>query len=1029
MKGMGYGAFGGGVTPTSNEMGAEYYQASHSSLGQPSAYGSSNTPGIPFITTTASNPPWDSIHKGESNASENGVYSNPVYFHNQQTELTNSRDPQDGGNLAPSASTSASLVSSNGAHDYAGYSSYSTSSDPSGYGNTGYQSYCYGYQQQGNTSYSQQAGAYQNSGVPYQPVNSFQNTSPHVGPTSYSGTYYNPGVYQTSGGYQSTGYNNQSNWWNEGNYGNYSHYPYSNYTATDANGPQNSNVSAVNQLDYQQNYKQWAEYYSQTQTSSDVSCAPGTETTPVTTAPSSSDCPIPGVSGSYAVPNNSQPPPPGTSSSWKPDVNSSETPQLQVTAVTHETNGSNWTAPGFQIHQYTQPTSYFQKPFNSDLHYDSSKDLPTSVCPQGPNSQFPTTHQVSQSFHLPLQSVSALDTRRTNKMQIPTNPRIPSNLALGLPRTEKDHSSADSASKPAYISVSLPKSENKVVPHDGADGMFKPDSFPPSLLTFIERAIGRCKDDSQRVACQAVLKEVNICEVIITKASSDGTLFTRNWDTEPLFSLPNNVVDPTLKESTQSSMGVSSLLKYRKSPSRRTKSRWEPMVEEKVDEKLAPSSHDPLKDSSLQCLKERGNSASTAKRESKEVSWTNTKYFTQHLNKSAQRPAKKPRFGDSSNAAENGDNSSDSDKELGLTAYYSGAITLANSPEEKKKRESRYKRFETGHQRRSESKQFRSRGAGAVNYVARRASALLLAKNHEDGCSRAVEDIDWDSLTVKGTCQEIEKRYLRLTSAPDPATVRPEEVLEKALLMVQSSQKNYLYKCDQLKSIRQDLTVQRIHNELTVKVYETHARLALEAGDLPEYNQCQSQLKSLYAEGIKGCHMEFSAYNLLCVILHSSNNRDLLSSMARLSAEAKKDEAVKHALAVRAAVTSGNYILFFRLYKTGPNLNTCLMDLYVEKMRFEAVRCMARSYRPTLPVAFIAQVLGFMSGSDDKDVEGVEECEEWLRAHGASLTSDNNGELQLDAKATASSLYMPDPDDAVAHGDSSLAVNDFLTKS
>lgn len=49
--------------------------------------------------------------------------------------------------------------------------------------------------------------------------------------------------------------------------------------------------------------------------------------------------------------------------------------------------------------------------------------------------------------------------------------------------------------------------------------------------------------------------------------------------------------------------------------------------------------------------------------------------------------------------------------------------------------------------------------------------------------------------------------------------VRPEEVLEKALLMVQNSQKNYLYKCDQLKSIRQDLTVQRIRNQLTAKVY------------------------------------------------------------------------------------------------------------------------------------------------------------------------------------------------------------------
>lgn len=45
--------------------------------------------------------------------------------------------------------------------------------------------------------------------------------------------------------------------------------------------------------------------------------------------------------------------------------------------------------------------------------------------------------------------------------------------------------------------------------------------------------------------------------------------------------------------------------------------------------------------------------------------------------------------------------------------------------------------------------------------------------------------------------------------------------------------------------------------------------------------QCQSQLKSLYAEGNKGCYMEFSAYNLLCAILHSNNNRDLVASMAR----------------------------------------------------------------------------------------------------------------------------------------------------
>ncbi|KAL9226999.1 hypothetical protein vseg_002748 [Gypsophila vaccaria] len=949
---------------------------------------------------------------GDHSSTGNGNLQSYSYQYHQQPSSTG----QDGATASSLSSTPVATGTDNTSHIYTNYTTYPPSTNQYGYGSAEYANYYSGYQQQPNQPHTQAQGAYQNTGSPYQPISSFQNTGSYAAPTSYTSTYYNPGDYQTTGAYTGSSYSSQTNTWSQGNYANYTH-QYASYSQelNSTYSSSTASTTAAATTDYQQQYKQWADYYS---SQTEVTCAPGTETTPATNTTTASSV-VPEVSAGYMTAFSQ--PQPSYTTTWKLEPTPPAAPSEQTGSTVGAYN-DYWkhAAQALQNQHASSASSSYQKPSNVNPTYTSVQNQQQTVVPQVPSTQY---MEVQQTHQQSFQALPPTDLHRVSSLQIPTNPRIVSNLGLGMSKTVKDSSPSSVTAKPAYVSVSL-SNQNKTLPTPASDSNVKPGVFPAALRGYVERALARCKDEKQRAACQEVMKG------IITKATDDGTLHSRDWDTEPLFPLP----DTSTVNNDQSATPFMSLSAVKRSPSRRTKSRWEPLPEEKAVEKPTSTYQEPVKQGGWTPYNGRDQKFNSGKHERKDVSFSKFSSTEQNsAGRSANRPPKRRRFSNDSNAAENGEGSSDSDKEQNLTAYYSAAVTLADSPEERKRRENRSKRFEKVNGQKSDTR-FRPRNAGARGLYARRATALVVSRTSEDGGSRAVEDIDWDSLTVKGTCQDIEKRYLRLTSAPDPSTVRPEDVLEKALVMVQTSEKNYLYKCDQLKSIRQDLTVQRIRNELTVKVYETHARLSLEYGDLPEFNQCLSQLKSLYGEGIGGCHMEFSAYHLLSVILHSNNRRELISSMSRLSVEARNHEAVKHALSVRASVTSGNYVMFFRLYKTAPNLNTCLMDLCVEKMRFEAVQCMSRAYRPSIPVSFIAQVLGFSSApedgvTDEKDIDGCDECTEWLKAHGACLVPDNNGEMVLDSKASSTSLYMPEPEDAVAHGDANLAVNDFFTRT
>jgi len=245
---------------------------------------------------------------------------------------------------------------------------------------------------------------------------------------------------------------------------------------------------------------------------------------------------------------------------------------------------------------------------------------------------------------------------------------------------------------------------------------------------------------------------------------------------------------------------------------------------------------------------------------------------------------------------------------------------------------------------------------------------------------------------IIGTCCDVFKDYFRLTSAPLPSQVRPLQVLKVSLEKVKDNykeKKDYRYTCRQMKSIRQDLTIQGIRNNFTVKVYETHARIALEKADHEEFNQCQSQLAQLYKEGCEATNRpEFIAYGIIYYV-YTKNTTDMISAMATISEDAwlKSDESVQHALDVRKAWASGNYVRFFRLFARAPKMAGYLMDKFVGRERKQALLRLFRAMRPSVEFEYLFELLAFKE---------VSKCREFLDE--CNVVYSNNAKSTIDCK-------------------------------
>ncbi|GMH61148.1 hypothetical protein TrRE_jg8042, partial [Triparma retinervis] len=230
------------------------------------------------------------------------------------------------------------------------------------------------------------------------------------------------------------------------------------------------------------------------------------------------------------------------------------------------------------------------------------------------------------------------------------------------------------------------------------------------------------------------------------------------------------------------------------------------------------------------------------------------------------------------------------------------------------------------------------------------------------------------------------------------------------------------YLCSQYKAIRQDLTVQRVNTAFTVNVYETHGRIALENCDLNEFNQCQTQLKSLhYDQGSKN-RDEFIAYGLLyaCLIKEkgSAGEEGIIKALKEVESrrsDGNLGEELSHALSVRRSLASSNFPLFFSLYLSAPKMSAYIMDHMIPTVRVLAARVMVKAFKPSLGGAAAARMVGFYTegGNEYEDTTAEEEIsrgKKFLSSCGCIIVSCGKGtEWKVDTKNSA--VHPPEDND------------------